>query len=185
MVLSLDPARFDDTITPPAQITAAEFREKVVLADGGVYDNLGLETTWKHNKTVLVSDAGGALLNECDPAQDWLGQVDRILNVTYRQVVTLRKRSFIQLFKLGVRDGAYWGIGSDLASYQLPNALVCPPGVTAELAATPTRLTSTADPLQAQLIDWGYAVCDAGMRRWVVKDAPAPAQSPYGTFKKS
>jgi len=39
--------------------------------------------------------------------------------------------------------------------------------------------------LQQQLIDWGYAVCDAGMRRWVVPDAPAPAQSPYGTFKKA
>ena len=37
------------------------FTTEVVLSDGGVYDNLGLETVWKRYKTVLVSDAGGKL----------------------------------------------------------------------------------------------------------------------------
>ena len=32
----------------------APFTKKVVLTDGGVYDNLGLETAWKRYKTVLV-----------------------------------------------------------------------------------------------------------------------------------
>ena len=31
----------------------------VVLTDGGVYDNLGLETAWKRYRTILVSDGGG------------------------------------------------------------------------------------------------------------------------------
>ena len=35
------------------------FTTRVVLSDGGVYDNLGLETAWKRHQTVLVSDAGG------------------------------------------------------------------------------------------------------------------------------
>jgi NTE family protein len=35
-----------------------EYRRKVVLTDGGVYDNLGLETAWKSSRTVLISDAG-------------------------------------------------------------------------------------------------------------------------------
>jgi hypothetical protein len=35
------------------------------------------------------------------------------------------------------------------------------------------------------LIDWGYAVCDAAMRKHVLPPgAPAPQSSPYGTFKK-
>jgi NTE family protein len=33
--------------------------------------------------------------------------------------------------------------------------------------------------LQERLINWGYAICDAGMRRWVEPDAPAPTQFPY------
>lgn len=31
---------------------------KAVLTDGGVYDNLGLETAWKLYDTILVSDVG-------------------------------------------------------------------------------------------------------------------------------
>src|SRR5262249_42145882 len=34
------------------------FTTEMVLTDGGVYDNLGLETVWKRYDTVLVSDAG-------------------------------------------------------------------------------------------------------------------------------
>ena len=36
------------------------FTEEVFLADGGVYDDLGLETAWKEYDTVLVSDGGSA-----------------------------------------------------------------------------------------------------------------------------
>ena len=35
-----------------------DFRKRLQLADGGVYDNLGLETVWGRYDTVLVSDAG-------------------------------------------------------------------------------------------------------------------------------
>jgi NTE family protein len=33
--------------------------------------------------------------------------------------------------------------------------------------------------LQERLINWGYAVCDAAMRRHVVPHAVAPAGFPY------
>jgi len=33
-------------------------RRRILLADGGVYDNLGLETVWKRYTTVIASDAG-------------------------------------------------------------------------------------------------------------------------------
>jgi NTE family protein len=88
------------------------------------------------------------------------------------------------LFNLGDRTGSFWGINSNITNYGLNDALVCPLAITTQLAQTPTRLSAVDDGLQQQLIDWGYAVCDAAMRRWMVKDAPAPAQSPYGTFKK-
>ncbi len=182
-VLKLDPNSFDPNIKPAPGITP-DFRKEAVLADGGVYDNLGLETAWKRSKTVLVSNGGGALGLEADPKHDWLGQTNRVLNIIYSQVVILRTRSIVELFQLGVRDGSYWGIGSNILNYNLPDALVCPLDVTTKLAETATRLAAVDNGLQEQLIDWGYAVADAAMRRWVVKDASAPAQSPYGTFKQ-
>ena len=183
-VLHLDPNSFDPNLQPPPIITNPDFRKKVVLADGGVYDNLGLETAWKQNKTILVSDGGGLLAAEADPAEDWLGMTNRVLSVIYNQVGALRKRAVIEFFCNHVRDGSYWGIGTDIRNYQLPTALVCPIDVTTKLAQTATRLTALDTALQEQLIDWGYAACDAAMRRWVVPDAAAPPQSPYGTFKK-
>jgi NTE family protein len=183
-VLNLDPNSFDKTMDPPPPITSDDYRTQVPLCDGGVYDNLGLETAWKQNKTILVSDGGGALDCEPNPKHDWLSQTNRVLMIVYSQVVILRKRSVIELFNLGVRNGTYWGVASNIKNYQLANALVCPFDVTTKLAQTATRLTAMDNTLQEQLIDWGYAICDAGMRRWLLPDAPAPAQSPYGTFKK-
>ena len=56
--MRLDPNSF----TPNSgTLQRKPFTSKVVLSDGGVYDNLGLETVWKRYQTVLVSDAGGKL----------------------------------------------------------------------------------------------------------------------------
>jgi NTE family protein len=105
--------------------------------------------------------------------------------VIYNQVSALRKRWLIELYSTEVRDGAYWGDGTNILNYQLADALVCPFGVTTKLAQTPTRLTAMDNQLQQQLIDWGYAVCDAAMRKHVLPPgAPAPQSSPYGTFHR-
>ena len=183
-VLQLDPSQFDDTTIPPPSITSPDFRKEIVLADGGVYDNLGLETAWKECRTILCADGGGALTREADPKRDWLGQTNRVLNVIYRQVVALRTRSVIELFTLGERDGSFWGINSNIANYGLNDTLQCSLAATTPLAELPTRLTGIEDGLQEQVIDWGYAICDAAMRRWLLKDAPAPMQSPYGNFRR-
>src|SRR5271166_2375581 len=55
-------------------LTSAGYRSKIKLSDGGVYDNLGVETAWKLYKTILVSDAGGHVADEPDPASDWVRQ---------------------------------------------------------------------------------------------------------------
>ncbi len=183
-VLNLDPSTFDPATPPAPGIKLSDFRQQIVLADGGVYDNLGLETAWKTCKTVLVSNGGGALTPDVDPKHDWLSQTNRVLMIIYSQVVTLRTRDIVEMYKIGIRDGSYWGIGSNILNYSLPDALVCPIDVTTKLAQTPTRLAAVENSLQEQLIDWGYAVCDAAVRKHVLPEAAAPAQSPYGTFKK-
>jgi NTE family protein len=158
------------------ELTGREFRERVVLSDGGVYDNLGLETVWKKCKAVLVSDAGGQTADEDDPPADWIRQSVRILHVLDKQVRDLRKRQVQAGFADGVRAGAYWGIrGEQPADAPLP----CPLADTLALADIPTRLKALDDATQERLINWGYACCDATLRRYVDPLLPAPGAFPY------
>jgi NTE family protein len=158
-----------------------EFRHstRVVLTDGGVYDNLGLEPVWKHYRTVLVSDAGGTLALEGRPARFWPLQLNRVFRVINAQVRSLRKRQTIAGFAAGIRDGTYWGIRTNILDYRLEPVLPCPEDRTGKLASIPTRLTKIDDVKQQQLINWGYAVCDAAMRRHVETTAPAATGFPF------
>ena len=49
----------------------------------------------------------------------------------------------------------------------------------AAVAATPTRLGKMDGAVQERLINWGYAVCDAAMRRHVDPGQPADGAFPY------
>ena len=177
MVMKLDSAAFtpgsgDDLQTEP-------YTSRVVLSDGGVYDNLGLETAWKRYDTILVSDAGGKLQPEKKPKGDWAQHSYRVLNLIDNQVRSLRKRQLIQSYVRKDRKGAYWGIRTDIADYHLNDPLDCPYEATLRLAETPTRLTALPEIKQQQLINWGYAVCDAGLRRHFNKKLSRPKDFPY------
>jgi NTE family protein len=159
------------------------FTTRVFLTDGGVYDNLGLETVWKRYQTVLVSDAGGQLEPEEEPRSDPARHAYRVFNLIDNQVRSLRKRQTIDSFKSGTRKGTYWGIRTNIADYGIADALPCPFGRTMELAETPTRLKRMNDELQERLINWGYAVCDAALRRHVDATVAKPAGFPYPAAK--
>ncbi len=150
----------------------------VVLTDGGVYDNMGLETAWKLYRTILVSDAGGKLAAEPDPKGDWARHTVRVLDLIDNQVRSLRKRQVIGSFETGARKGTYWGIRTDIADYKLPGALPCPHDLTMELAAVKTRLARIEERWQERLINWGWAVTDAALRKHVNTTMPA-GQFPY------
>jgi NTE family protein len=157
----------------------APFTTNVFLADGGVYDNLGLETAWKRCRTVLVSDGGGVTANEERPARDWARHSYRILNLLDNQVRDLRKRQLIGSFQDGTRLGAYWGIRTDISNYGLADSLPFPHADSLALAATPTRLAAIDATLQEQIINWGYAVTDAALRAHVNQTFPKPTKLPY------
>jgi len=155
------------------------FTTKVVLCDGGVYDNLGLETAWKACETILVSDAGGRMAADPRPKIDWALQSRRVLELVDNQVRSLRKRQLIGAYRSREKKGGYWGIRSDIAHYRLADALECPHEETMRLANVETRLKRTTPLLQEQLINWGYAVCDAAMRKHVDRAIEPPAGFPY------
>ncbi len=100
------------------------------------------------------------------------------------QVRDLRKRQAIESFKAGESDknhrlGTYWGIRSHIADYELSSGLDFPPDLAQELAKTKTRLKRLDKNRQQQLVNWGYAICDTAMRRWVSKEAAKPENLPY------
>ena len=148
------------------------FLTDVVLTDGGVYDNLGLETAWKRYQTILVSDGGGRMQADPEPKGDWARHAIRINDIIDNQVRSRRKLQVVQSFVSSTRSGAYWGIRTHIADYGLPDSLPCPADKTLVLAETKTRLKRLEPAVQERLINWGYAVCDAAIRRHVLPGAP-------------
>jgi NTE family protein len=157
------------------------FNKNVVLSDGGVYDNLGLETAWKRYRTVLVCDGGGQMAPEEKVHTDWVRHSMRVASVVDNQVRSLRKRAVIDGFERGDRKGAYWSIRSDVTKYGPPQgSLPCPPARTRELAEEDTRLAALDAAKQERLINWGYAMTDIAVRRWFDDTLSPPAGFPYG-----
>jgi NTE family protein len=180
----LSPARLhlkSSDFAPPAGEPCHKppFTEEVFLSDGGVYDNLGLETAWKRYETILVSDAGLSMTADPSPGTNWASHSKRVLDLIDNQVRALRKRQIVSAFLAGQRKGTYWSVRSDIADYGPPSTLPCPTTQTADLAQIPTRLSEMSDVTQERLINWGYAICDAAMRRWVDPEIKAPDKFPY------
>jgi len=140
------------------------YTTQAILSDGGVYDNLGLETV-KRFSTLLVSDAGQKVEAEPDPAHDWARHAVRVLDVVDNQVRSLRKRQLIDAYQRGDHSGTYWGIRTDFADYHLTSdPLGCLHRDLEPLAAIPTRLQKMPRDQQNRLMNWGYAICDAALR---------------------
>lgn len=181
-VLSPAELELDDSDFTPnsgADLQKKPYTTDVVLSDGGVYDNLGLETAWKRYKTILVSDAGGQMAPDPDPKRDWAGHIYRVLNIIDNQVRSLRKRQVINSYVDRSRTGSYWGIRTNIKNYGLDNALNCPHDKTLKLANVNTRLKRLDSKTQKKLINWGYAVCDAAIRKHVDGSHENPANFPY------
>lgn len=157
------------------------YTDRAELADGGVYDNLGLETAFKRYRTLLVSDGGGQFTPDADPPNDWVRHLLRVLQVIDHQVRSLRARQLIAAYQAQIRVGAYWGIATPSSAYSPAGGglLAAPATVTAALASVPTRLASVPPETQEQLINWGYASCDASMRTHFDPTIDKPAGFPY------
>ncbi|MDI1319832.1 MAG: patatin-like phospholipase family protein [bacterium] len=176
-ILDVAPGDFDDPL--PGELSADAFRSDISLTDGGVYDNLGLQQVWGRCRTVLVSDAGGHIADDPSPPGDWARQSTRVLEVIDQQVRNLRMIQVVGSLKEKKRLGAFWSVRTDIADYTLADALACPVEETTRLAAVPTRLRRLEARQQERLINWGYAVADAGIRRYWQPQAAIPAGFPY------
>jgi NTE family protein len=177
LAIKLDTRQFK--LDRDAPLRKPPFTTKVYLSDGGVYDNLGIETAWKRYQTVLVSDAGGRPDPDPTPKSNWASHSLRVFSIINSQVRSLRKRQVVSSYEAGVREGSYWGIWTPIGDYGVSRPLPAPAEQTRALAETPTRLKSLPVSLRRRLINWGYAACDASIRRYYDSGLAAPARFPY------
>ena len=96
-------------------------RERLVrtidLADGGVYDNLGIEPVWRDHKVVLVSDAAPSL--SVDPPMRLVWSALRYAVTLLEQATEVRKRWLLANFIRGDMSGAYWSVSSKPSHFEL------------------------------------------------------------------
>jgi NTE family protein len=149
------------------------------LTDGGVYDNMGLEPVWKDHRTLLVSDGGATFDFAWDKGLLW--RLMRYAGLADNQARSLRKRWLIAGFVRKVLAGAYWGIGSAAASYDLPGGYS--KALAAEvIAEMRTDMDAFTEAEIAVLENHGYWLADAAIRKHatgLLSDDPPPPSLPH------
>jgi NTE family protein len=202
MRLGTSPGDFHDwpgaSGVSPRAVDPAPFRQNIVLSDGGVYDNHGLEPIVKSFTTILVSDGGKPFARTPRVAANWASQLLRVNKLMDNQVRALRRRDLIARFStLGVttmpppldgtlgnasrRVGTYWGVDTH-PKPDVPGMIACSAGAIKRLAGVATRLADPGDQIAKQLINWGYAVCDYCVRAHyptLAGNSPPPPRLPY------
>jgi NTE family protein len=164
--LDTDPSEWTSTsLTLP---DPERMRRHIKLADGGIYDNMGLEQlTGKGSgrvDIVLVSDAGAPFGIDEDPAEDYVRQLGRVRDILIDQTRALRKRWLVDELIAGRQQGAYWGVATAIGDYGAASPLAVDTAITRSLDEVPTRLGAFEPDRQGHLINWGYALCDAALR---------------------
>lgn len=160
------------------------FTENVVLTDGGVYDNMGLENPWKKCTRVIVSDAGGQFQPEADQPHDFARHSIRVNSLIDNQVRSLRRRQIVAAFDkrtvVGQNDphsGVFFAMWTPASKFPT-HSLEFDEKRGLELARTPTRLAELKPELQNRLINYGYAMAERAIRTHFDKDALAPTRLP-------
>ena len=92
--------------------------KEIELADGGFYDNLGVEPVWRDHADVLVSDAAPSFTIVPRLGAAW--RALRYIVTLLEQSTDVRKRWLISSFLLGELRGTYWGMGSMPTAYPEP-----------------------------------------------------------------
>jgi NTE family protein len=147
------------------------------LTDGGVYDNLGLEAVWKNHEIVLVSDGGATF--DPEPDKGLFRRLKRYMDIVGNQVNALRKRWLISNFLSGELAGTYWGIGSQVENYELPDRPSYPPALVENvIAEVRTDLDAFSEAEIKVLMNHGYLLADTAIQKHqpqLVSVSPVPS----------
>ncbi|MEO0995801.1 MAG: patatin-like phospholipase family protein [Pseudomonadota bacterium] len=159
-----------------------ELRRRPVLVDGGVYDNLGLESIWKHCGVLIASYSG--FYNDPRPHNFNLLHFPAVIDTFLASSIDWRERLLINLFEnqlsdgLPERIGTYWTAETTITDYDRHTPWQADDPIFAAALASPTRLRGLDREGQVPVIQAGYAFADAGVRTRLLPDAPAPNGPP-------
>ncbi|HEY1629806.1 MAG TPA: patatin-like phospholipase family protein [Rhizomicrobium sp.] len=166
---------------PGAPLGKEPYTRRAVLTDGGVYDNLGLESVWKRYRTVLASNAGRNVDAEENPAHSWPLQLNRVVNVMYNQVDNARERQLLALARAKVRTVGYWTIQTDPGKFPVRSPLSLSPAELLQSATISTRLSTLSAAECTLLVRHGYLLSDLAVRNHVDTTLSAPSAFPVLT----
>lgn len=161
-----------------------KLRHQLMLCDGGLYDNMGIEKLWKTGAgrkydTVFVCDSGAPLQTPYEYSKsiagklkklvrwrkNWGSQFIRMNDIMINQQRALRKRQLITNYITpGNYNGAYWGIDTNIEEYPDIKSLVGYEDKYQSMADLPTQLRPFSDADRDNLINWAYALTDAALR---------------------
>jgi NTE family protein len=168
--------------TPAPALFKDPYNRNLVMVDGGVYDNLGLETIWKSCDAVFASDGGLKWDYDPKPSSWWGPLLYRVFTTEDNQIRSLRLRQLMYSYDNKLKDGAYWGIRTDFQSYTQGPALPCDLGRHEELEKVKTGLAYIAPDTQERLINLGYLECDCSVRSKGQLLWPAAGMTPATKF---
>jgi NTE family protein len=163
---------------PGTDMHKSPFTERTLLADGGIYDNLGLEPNWKRYGVLLVSNAGDAFDDTSKPPLRWVPLLRRTLSMVHRQAENNRVRWLMEMAQQGRRKVAYWPLRPTEVAYPAVEILSPAQDDIAAAVCEPVRLWGLKPASLRRLVQHGYSVCDAAIRSYILLDAPAPSALP-------
>jgi NTE family protein len=160
----IDPWGEERPISAKRQEDHSPASKPILLTDGGVYDNLGVEPVWNKYKTLLVSDAGRPFESVPFSGQGIISRLKRVSDISMDQVGAVRRRWLVADFLAKKRTGAIWTLHTLLEDFRLANA--CGYGETAckLLHRIRTDLDAFTEGEIACLENHGYSLADAALR---------------------
>lgn len=179
LVVKIDPARFKGGKLAESS-EQRRLARRILLSDGGVYDNLGLEPVWKTHQTVLCSDGGKPFSRSLDPGESAVPRLLRAQDVIGNQALAVRKRWLVSSFENKVYDGTYWGIGTEIENYPQHGAGYSGEVLT-RLREVRTDLNVFREREQLVLMNHGWALTDAALRSYggaLIKDPLSAGEAP-------
>jgi len=156
-------------------------RYTALLTDGAVLDPLALEEVSTCSTAPFVCD-GGESVPDTVPKIEWFEHIARVLTLMHEQARSRQRAKLLDALPrpnthaLNLSGGAYCSIDA-------PQGMHANEGIVGSMsmptATAITRYEAMDAGCQEELINRGYGVCDAAIRRWNPRSEVARAHLPY------
>ncbi|AGM45716.1 patatin-like phospholipase family protein [Aeromonas hydrophila] len=165
-------------------------RQRLILCDGGLYDNLGLEALWKTGgdqefDTIFCCDAGAPMpmpwMHEDQKYYSWYKQFNRMTDIMINQQRALRKRTLLNNLISGIYNGGYWGIDIRLTDSDREHFLLEKifSKEYSHIKSLGTQLSKFSESDTRKLVNLGYCHTDLVLRQRFDKGLPTPTEIPF------